>query len=250
MNILDTILSETICSNLVIADNGSRYCKFLTNNIGRLHPTSKSFCNLKCRNTGPYNNRDISSEEEKTFIISTLKKYNPFFNIQKEFIDRVLKTYRLPVDIVSPEEYYDVKKCLEFLNQYDGFKKILLTGSIITKNATTPLHDIDIVLWFSNLEVYINNNIVSKLPKEINGIKTDYFIIIGDKDISLSSLFFCCVSPEDKILYKSKWFELDLRSIPDGFTIIDAECEYFDIVMKEMFLNDNKKNKKCCGGKS
>jgi hypothetical protein len=250
MNILEEIQSDTICDNLVIdKTNGNRYCKYLTNSIGRLHPTTKSFCNLTCRQKGPYNNKVLSSDDNKKFIISTLKKYNPFFIINKDFISRVLKIYKMPVDIVIPDEFSDVGKELEFLKDYKGFKQFLLTGSSITGKAKRPLHDLDIVLWFDNLSDYLNQNISNILPKYINGIKTDFFIIIGDKDISLSSLFFCCLSPDDKKLYKSKWFDLQISSIPEDFEIVDSECEYFDEIMHDMFLNSEKitPTKSCCG---
>lgn len=250
MKILDSILSETNCVNLVIDESsGNRYCKYLTNSIGRLHPTTKSFCNITCRNNGPYNNTLISKESERKFVVSTLKKYNPFFIINKNFIHKVLETYKLPVDIIIPEEYLEIKKSLESLQELKGFKQFLLTGSIITSNAKRPLHDIDIVLWFDSLEDYLKINVSEKLPKSINGIKTDYFIIVGENDISFSSLFFCCVSPEDKKLYKSKWFELQLLTTPPDFEVVDVECDYFDEVMREMFLEPKDNTiKKCCGG--
>ena len=241
MNVLDTILSDTVCCNLVTdKNNGNLYCKFLTNSIGRLHPTNKSFCNLQCRKNGPYNGRILSVDDEKEFIISSLKKYNPFFIIDDKFISRVLNIYKLPVDIIMPIEYDDILDNLKFLYDVVGFNDILLTGSMITGNANRPLKDYDIVLWFNNLEDYINDKVKDNLPKSINGVKADYFIIIGDKDISLSSLFFCTISPKNKILYKSKWFELNLQSTPDNFTIVESKCEYFDIIMKEKFLTDHR----------
>lgn len=241
MNVLDTILSDTVCHNLVTdKNNGNLYCKFLTNSIGRLHPTNKSFCNLKCRNFGPYNGKVLSPDCEKEFIITSLKKYNPFFVIDDNFIIRVLNTYKLPVDIIMPIEYNSILESLNFLYNISGFNDILLTGSMITANASRPLKDYDIVLWFNELEDYLDNRVNNNLPRFIDGIKTDYFIIIGNKDISLSSLFFCTISPKNKILYKSKWFELNLRSTPDNFKIVDSKCEYFDTVMREKFLNSYK----------
>jgi len=246
MSILDTILSETVCSNLVIGQDNTRYCKYLTNSVGRLHPVGKSFCNLTCKKTGPYNNKQLSPEDNRAFIIKSLKGYNPFFYIDQKFIDRVLKTYKLPVDIIIPDEYNNIKKHLNFLNDFKGFKKFLMTGSAITKNAKRPLKDLDVLLWFNNIDGYLNVKNSNILPISIDGIKVDYFVVIGD-ELQLSALFFCCLDVEDNKLYKSKWFELNLTSSPVDFEVVDAECEYFDIIMQDMFLSNNKPSTGCCG---
>ena len=246
MNILQRISTEPVCIHSMKDQNtGNRYCKFLTNSIGRIHPVNNAFCNLDCHKNGPYNGKIIDKESEKKFILESISKYNPFFVIGKEFIEKVLETYKLPVDIIVPNEYSIIFEDLKFLYNIDGFNDILLTGSAITSNAKRPLKDLDIVLWFDTIEDYLHNDIKNKLPKYIDNIRTDFFIVIGSKDLSLASLFFCCVSPKHNKLYKSKWFKLNLRSIPENFEIIDAECEYFDQVMIEMFLDEP--TKPCCG---
>ena len=249
MSILERLTTEPVCiHSMKDMNTGNRYCNFLTNSIGRIHPVDNAFCNLTCIKDGPYNGKIIDKELEKTFILESVSKNNPFFAINQKFIQKVLKTYTLPVDIIIPDEYPIILENLKFLYDINGFNDLLLTGSAITANAKRPLKDFDIVLWFDTLEDYLNNDIQNKLPEYINNIKVDYFIIIGSKDLSLSSLFFCCLSPKYNKLYKSKWFELNLTSIPKNLEIIDAKCEYFDQVMTEMFINNPNKliKSSCC----
>lgn len=249
MNIVKSkLLEETNCKYLLVEDNGNRYCKFLSNKIGRPQIATKSFCNLKCKESGAYDGRELSAEQERDFVVGSLRRTNPLFMLDKAFLGKMLEKYVKKADIIVPEIYPEIKKALEFLNTAQGFKKFYITGSAITSNASRPLKDIDILLWFETMEDYILSGIKKNLPSEINGVKTDYFYGSGDFD-SLCSLFFCHMCPEEKKIYSSKWFNLNLSSIPEGFTVVNSKYEEYDNALRDLYNEPEPllKGLPCCG---
>lgn len=248
MLIKDKINQKIECSYRLTDELENNYCKFLSNKLGRPQIVGKTFCNLKCRDIGPYNEKKLNEEEERDFVIRSLNRVNPAFIMDKKFIGKIINKYSLPVDIIIPDEHESIINHLKFLNDIKGFKKIYFTGSCVTSNATRPLKDIDVLLWFDSMEDYILTDVKSKLPKSINDIKMDYFFGSGDVE-NLSSIFFCHISVEDKKFYASKWFKPNLRSLPEGFEIVEAKYAEYDHAMRELYntMSDPSSNKKCCG---
>lgn len=228
-NILNELHSEINCVNYVENNTNEAigYCKFLTNTYGRMFPTNKIFCNITCKRRGPYNNKQLTKEQEIDFIKEGWETMRPrIFGIaEKAYIN-----YNLNADIYIPEIYNDIKNELIFLNNIDGFVKLYLTGSVIIKNIKKPLKDLDIVLQFNTIENYLNFRKLNLLPEKIKNIPIDWFITIGDKNHDID-VYFVYLDPEDKILYTSKWFDLKLNSIEDGIKVVYKTCEYHKKLM-------------------
>lgn len=222
-NVLKEINSDiNCCYYKKNEDEPLGYCQFLTNVIGRLYQTNSVFCNLTCKKCGPYNNTDLTKEQEVEFI---RKGWNRLFPILSGIAEKAFVNSNLNADIYIPEIYDDIKKNLDFLKEIDGFEKIYLTGSIILKNVRKPPKDIDIVLKFNSLEKYLNFKSKNLLPKKIKDIPVDYFIRIGIKNDN-PEVYFVCLDVEEKILYTSKWFDLKLNSIEEGIQIVYQSSEY------------------------
>lgn len=248
MSIFEQLKSKTVCKNLLIDDSENKYCKFLSNKIGRPQVVSPPFCNIKCFNNGPYDGKELSADQERKFVIDSFNRTNPMFMIDKKFIKKVITKYNMGVDIIIPENYEDIKNSLEFLTNVKGYQKFFLTGSGITSNATRPLKDIDIVLWFDTMEDYLLTDIKNQLPKEISGIKTDFFFGSGDIE-DIHSMFFCHLSVDDKKIYGSRWFQLKLKSLPKGFIHIEPKYEGYDAELSNLYnqMLEPSKSMKCCG---
>jgi hypothetical protein len=248
MSIKDKINQKIECCNRLTDNLGNNYCKFLSNKLGRPQIVGKTFCNLKCRDSGPYDGKTLTIQEERDFVVGSLSRVNPAFIMDKKFIGKIISKYSLPVDIIIPDEYEMIMDHLKIVNDFKGFKKMYFTGSCVTSNAPRPLKDIDVLLWFDTMEDYILTDIKSKLPKNINDIKMDYFFGSGDVE-NLSSIFFCHISVEDKKFYVSKWFKPNLKSLPEGFQIVEAKYAEYEDAMRKLYdtMDAPSPNKQCCG---
>ena len=232
---INAINSQVECENL-FSDGPQMYCKHMTNKIGRLSPTSKIFCNTICKKCGPYNAKPINREDEKEFTIKYLKSC-PDFIFSKKLLEKIMINYQLPMNIIIPNEYREIKTSLDFLNEYGGFRGVMLTGSLITSTAKKPPKDYDIVIWFSSIEDFIKHDIKKILPKEIQGVKTDYFYYFGEES-NLKTLFFTTLDVDNKYLYVSEWYRMKILSIPDGFTLVETSYEAYDETISQMFTKE------------
>lgn len=228
------------CVNLIKDEStGNFYCKYLTNRTGKLFSTNnKTLCNFICSKKGPYNNKPISANAEKEFVIESIKKSN---QPSKENINNILNHYKLNFDIKIPKYYNEIKNNLEFLKNYKGFKKITLTGPTITINSGIDYTDIDIIIWFDSLEEYLNEKIQEKLPKIIHNKNVNYYIYTGNEE-NACSLFFSQLDAENRIIYFSKWFDMSMRSIPANFILNHCEYEGYDLEFIENVDNEYKEN--------
>jgi hypothetical protein len=191
-------------------------CSWLSGKLGRIAYTSPIFCNFECINKGPYCGQAPKQEEE--FI------YNAWFRatgIDINFARRILNHYNLPANIVIPPEWSAIKSGLAHLYKDKNLRAILLTGSVIT-DLRRPLKDYDIALWFYDIKpVIINNKIIRDgLPKEINGVKADYFFLSGEKS---PDTFFISLDPESKIMYTSHWFDSKKVSVSSDISVCKRE---------------------------
>jgi hypothetical protein len=243
-NIEDQLNKPVKCVNLIKDDNtGNLYCKYLTDRTGELFSANnKALCNFICSKKGPYNNKPISTNEEKNFVVESIKKLN---QPSKEKIQNILNNYKLNFDFKIPKYYDEIKNNLEFLKNYQGFIKFTLTGPTITINSGIEYVDIDVVVWFDSLENYLNQQVQEKLPKNIYNKNVNYYIYTG-KEEDIHSLFFSQLDVENKIIYFSKWFNMRIRSIPATFIVNDCAYEGYDI---EFFENINEKDKENIKGK-
>lgn len=228
------------CINLIKdKNNGNLYCKYLTDRTGTLFSANnKALCNFLCSKKGPYNNKPISANEEKTFVVESIKKLN---QPSKEKIQSILNHYKLNFDIKIPNYYDEIKNNLEFLKNYSGFKKFTLTGPTITVNSGIEYTDIDVVIWFDSLEDYLNEKIEEKLPKIIYNKNVNYYLYT-EKENNSHSLFFTQLDVENRIIYFSKWFNMAIRSIPANFKINDCTYEGYDLEFIENVSKEHKEN--------
>ena len=192
-------------------------CNWITNKVGRLYPTSKAFCNIKCKKNGPYCGQQITLNQERDFL-------------------------KRGVDIIIPEIFGVIKQDLNFLKSISSFKTILLTGSMIVKYPISPIKDYDIILWFSSLNDKIKTELYDKLPKQINNVNIDYFFQVGINN-DIPDLHFACIDPENRIFYTSRWFKMNVLSIENDIKIIDRYNEYFDNILQEVIAESEVKPK-------
>jgi hypothetical protein len=201
------------------------YCEWTSARLGRIFGTSKAFCNLECRKFGPYSGKNFSNENQIKFLQNAWVITNPTGG--KEFANKVLRHhYQMPVDIEIPDSYAGIKRSLSFLDNKSGYLGFYLTGSVIIKTATKPPKDYDIVLKFDSIKSILNANLNDNLPKNIDGIKTDYFYYIGDNP----EVYFACMDVEKKILYTSPWFDLKIRDIDKEIKIVSVDSKFKSIL--------------------
>lgn len=239
------------CPNLL--DNpfslqAGKACSWISERLGRVYPVSKARCNLICKMSGPYCGKEPTNPQK--FIKEALIAHSQIIN--RTFYEKIVKKYQLPTDIDIPEEYPTIKESLSDLWTMKGFNGLLLTGSCIVKNLPKPPKDYDIVLSFDTLENVINQaEIINDLPKTINGVKCDYFYYLGENP----DLYFVSLDCDKKILYTSQWFELNLKSLGEGITVIHKSPPMLTGIIESFFnpqeireLVDAKpKLKSCCG---
>lgn len=239
-NIDEKLNKPVECINLIKDDNtGNLYCKYLTDRTGTLFSANnKALCNFICSKKGPYNGKSISANEEKTFVVESIKKLK---QPSKENIQNILNHYKLNFDIKIPKYYDEIKNNLEFLQNYKGFQKFTLTGPTITVNSGIEYTDIDVVIWFDSLENYLNQKIQEKLPKIIHNKNVNYYVYTEKEDNS-HSLFFTQLDVENRIIYFSKWFNMAIRSIPANFKLNDCVYEGYDLEFIENVSKEHKEN--------
>lgn len=233
--IIEQINQKIDCCNHIKQNNS--YCKYLSEKTGRLFPVSKAFCNLYCRKVGPFDNRELTYEESYKFTSTGIEK-NISYVMNKPLIKKILINYSLPISIVVPKIWEDIVKNLEPFKEKIGFKEILLTGSIITSTAKEIPKDLDIVLYFDDLNADIIKTFDKKiLPETICNIKTDYFLCFKQKHAP----FFTQLSPNEKKVYVSEWYTPNIVSYPDDFEIIYIKYNGYDENLKNLFNEEELK---------
>lgn len=243
------------CEHLLdnpFSDKPSKTCSWVSERVGRVYPTSQAWCNLVCHKVGPYCGQKEAESQE--FLKRSLLRHTQIMN--KAFYEKIVAKYQTPTDISIPSTYESIKQALSSLWKMDGFKGILLTGSCIISNAPWPPKDYDIVLQFDTLANVIKGvDAIKALPKEIGGIKTDYFYYLGENP----DLYFVSLDCDNKILYTSQWFELKLNKLQEGITVIHKTPPLLTNVI-ESFFNEKEieelkargvgllpKKSRCCG---
>ena len=227
MNNLQNIINQKPnCVNFIDGgDNNNCYCKILSNKTATPFIVEKEMCSSLCLSTGPYNNKEISKNEEDRFFTRLLKHFKDQIS-EKTFKD-IITTYNSIFDIVIPTFYENLKKELNFLTSYDGYKKFTLTGNCITSTFNPSSEKINVVLWFESLNDYIQQNISEILPMNINGVDVNYMIFTGDdKDVDFSFVYQLDI--ENNILYRSKYIEMKIRSLPTNISIKYTNREYYN----------------------
>ena len=233
MHIIDNVeTSDNIigCVNLITnqSDN-KKYCNFLSNRVGIEYQACDRLCDA-CKRLGPYNNKPISKDQEKHFVLRTIQHFNE--DILKS-VHTTLDYYDLMYNIEIPSFYNKLKENLNFLNDYTGFKKFTLTGPCITIDNPLKLTKIDVIIWFSSMKEWLDNktSIFEKLPSFIDDLNVSFYIYTGDEK-ETSNLMFFQLDVENKIVYTSKWFELKLGKVPKDFKIRFSAYEYYDFELK------------------
>jgi hypothetical protein len=143
-----------------------------------------------------------------------------------DFVQKVSRSYSRPVNLKLPlVEYKKIKAALP------ANHKILLTGSLLTKDA--PHKDYDIVMLVDALEDSIT--LKETLPKTIDGVKCDYFFLVRPSH----SFYAATLDVENKILYTSSWFNLHLASLPEGVTVFSCDTSGAAELLKDTFHDRN-----------
>lgn len=144
---------------------------------------------------------------------------------------RVLKNYSRPVDVHIPALWPPVKQALAYLDGLPGFRGLMLTGSMILRTDIVP-KDLDIVLRFNTAADALK---CPELPKQIAGIKTDFFYYIGEAP----DVYFACLDCEARKLYVSSWLPLKINSIETGIDVIDRGTSRFGDCVKMLMAKDD-----------
>lgn len=222
------------CVNLIKDEHtGNLYCKYLTNRTGKLFSANnKALCNFICSEKGPYNDKPITENEQREFVVESIKKLN---EPKTEIIHEILQQYKLNFNIEIPKYYDEVKNSLEFLKNYQGFQKFTLTGPSITNNLESEYNNIDIVIWFDSLENYLNQKIEEILPKNINNKNINYYFY-SEGENNCDSFFFSQMDVENKKIYLSKWFNMKISSIPSDFFIYPTTYQEYDMSFDEEII--------------
>lgn len=219
------------CPNL-ISGNNNKICKVLAEQTGgMLGPIPPIRCNVTCKLNGPYCGAPMSKEKISKFAADELLMSRMFWK-NGEFMKKVLNKYLTKVNINFPElEWNKIKSALEPFILSGHIEKIYLTGSIILKIKKHK--DYDILLKIKSWENF--SEIEKMLPVEIDGVMCDYFFTVED---TVVDRFFTILDCENKILYESSWYKLDIESIPSDITIktsIPLEInKYIDSEMKNI----------------
>jgi hypothetical protein len=230
------------CLNLIKNNQtNDEYCIFLSNRLGVEYKTCDKLCE-SCKINGPYNNKQISKEEEKKFVINSIKEFNKDL---LKLLYSTLEDYELIYDIEIPLFYKKLKEKLFFLKDCKGFEKFTLTGPCITQQKSEKSNNIDIILWFDSMENWILNKkfIIDKMPSGIEDFTLNFYFYTGNEK-ETSNLIFFQLDVENKIIYTSKWFESKLRKVPENFKIRFSPYEYYDYELKHgSGLEEFKKHK-------
>lgn len=239
-NLQNTINQIPNCVNFINDDKKNiSYCKILSNKTASPFIVEKEMCGSLCLSTGPYNNKEISKDSENRFLSVLLKHFKDKIS-EKSFRD-IITTYNSNFDIIIPQFYENLKNKLTVLTSFSGYRKFTLTGNCITSTFNPESGNINVVLWFESLNDYIQQNISEILPTNINGIIVNYMIFTGvDEDADLSLVYQLDI--ENNILYKSKYIEMKIRSLPDSISVKNTNNDYYNIFQINSILGSNTLN--------
>ena len=218
MNNDNTIMTDNEdieCVNLLKNSSDEKYCKYLSEKIGKEFKTCSELCKKYCFQNGPHNGKLISKQQEKQFIIKSIEEYDIS---SLESVKQIIDNYNSFFDIAVPNFYIDIVQSLSFLNKFKGFKKFTLTGECIKNSFHSDLKSLDIVLWFDSMEDFINQNVESELPKLIKNINTNFFIYTGDIE-NVSSVVYPQLDVENRSIYKSNYFDMQIRGLQLGLQV-------------------------------
>lgn len=217
------MLSESLkqfpqCANL----SGSA-CEWISQRVGRLHLVSPLICNHVCKAKGPFCGQ--APKDAAGFLQDMWQRASPLGDAN--LAQRVASNYARPADVHTPAIWQSVKQALAGLEGKPGYLGAMLTGSAILRRSA-PLKDLDIVLRFESAASALR--LAGELPKEIDGIKTDFFYYIGKS----ADVFFACLDCEARKLYLSGWLPLTIRSIDPDIEIVQAPASEFGGMVKRM----------------
>ena len=218
------ILNETNdidCVYLLKDKSNQQYCKFLSDKIGKEFKTCSELCKKYCFENGPCNNKSISKQQEKDFIIKSIKEYDIS---SLECVNQIIDDYDSFFDIGIPDFYIDIIQSLNFLKKFNGFQKFTLTGDCIKQIPIDNLKKIDIVLWFDSIENFNNQNIESELPKVIKNIETNFYLYTEGFE-KISDVIYPQLDAENGILYKSNYFDMQVRGLQLGIQIKEPQIQ-------------------------
>lgn len=199
----------------------NNFCEVAASYFGKPLEVSNLWCNGPCKmHNGPFNGRILTKEQEILFALKLFLRN--YASANDEFLQKVIAAYSRPVSLHYPYDTYQrIKTALGIPN------KILLTGSLLTKENGHKDYDIIIIIsaW-QDIE-----KLRQTLPKDIDGVSCDYFFLLKPT----VSFYAATLDVEEKILYKSSWFYLNLISNPFNIKIVDCECLGIDKLLHELF---------------
>lgn len=206
------------------------YCSWLSERTGRLYHVSPIWCRACCGSGGPCGGRQITQAQEIEFLHASWWRLPPINNAA--FAKSIIERYKKPYEIQFPKQYDEIKRALEPMRSLPGFRGILLTGSMLARNAPQPLKDYDVILWFADLKSALASQKVYRPPEFVGEMKMDYFYNVGgDK---APDVYFASLDPERKILYTSRWFKMNIAAVHDGIVVVEQEYAGLDAVLERM----------------
>lgn len=196
------------CPHLIHGQE-NKICSILAEQTGGLlGPVSPIRCNVTCKASGPYCGKSFSREQTSQFVANQLLMSRLFWK-NGTFMKKVLNKYLTAVDINFPKvEWEKIKTKLSPFIENGTIENIYLTGSLILK--IDGHKDYDILLKIKSWDDFLK--IEKLLPIEIDGVKCDYFFTTHEKMVDR---FFTVLDCENKILYESSWYKLNINSIPN-----------------------------------
>lgn len=184
------------------------------------------FCETACKQRGPYCGRQLALKDElefvaRDFVASTNLLGGPRLTLP----ERVMKNYLKPVTLRFPEaEYSAITIALAPWLETKEIEKIYLTGSILAKKENHK--DYDIVL---KIRSWAEMEPLSySLPREINGVKCDYFFT--SEEINHGFLF-VILDCESKTIYTSAWYNVNIAEIDPVLTLKQCDSFYMNEYM-------------------
>jgi len=208
-------------------------CLWLSNRLGLKVTVSPIDCNFVCTKSGPYCGQPIQDlRAADRFLFDHW--YIKYSFRDPLFTKRVRNHYATVARIAVPPEWPIIRDALGFLRDNVNFRRVMLTGSVIT-DAPRPLKDFDITIVFDSMRNLIEQEEVirQRLPKLIDGVKVDYFLA-AEENGQLVDTFFVELDPEAMVLYTSRWFNLRLEAIAPGITLkVAPVAADFEEFMKE-----------------
>lgn len=225
MMLSDSLRTFPQCSQL----SGSA-CEWISQRVGRLYLVSPLVCNHVCKLKGPYCGNEAASPEG--FLQAMWQRSSPLGDAN--LARRVASNYERPANVHIPAVWAEVKAALAHLDNLPGYLGSMLTGSAILRKSGA-LKDLDIVLRFDSAAAALRHT--ANLPKEIGGVKTDFFYYIG----KAPDVFFACLDCEARKLYLSGWLPLKIETIEAGIEIVPAPAsEFGGLIRRTLAQSDGK----------